>query len=244
VNYVDQQLLRLADPATRANVFDQLALEQIVAAAYDADAMGVAGPFAAVFDELRLGVAASPLAAFEGTWSPVGGADKTEAHFRLTGLGDDGPPRVDAFWRGSVTARFALAGDPITSVVTTTPDARTIDAQVTFAEPRPVSAAAAPLPLAAVVLVRDAAGLSLAELLADSKSVRERLRAYGAEQPPDPVLRLRETLVVVWVVPEALFDDGDWPGGGAGTPAERRAARRIAAGTWLAREGIGLAATS
>ena len=243
MNYVDQQLVRLADPATRTTVFDQAALEQIVAAAYDSDAMSVTGPFAATFAEFRLGVAASSVAAFDGTWNPVGGVDKAEAHFRLAGLGDGGFPRVDGLWRGAITARFSRAGDRVTSVVTAVPDARTVDARVTFAEPQPVSPTVAELPLAGAVLVRDAAGLSLAELLTESKSVRERLRAYAVERPPDPTLRMREPLVVVWVVPAAVFDDGDWPGGGAGTPAERRDARRLAAGAWLAREGIGLAAT-
>jgi hypothetical protein len=243
VDYVDQKLVQLADPATRAGVFDQVALEQLAGAAYDAASMSVQGPFSATFDELRLGVAASPLGALEGTWNPVGGADRTEAHFRLAGIGDGGLPRVDALWRGSIVARYAPGGEPITNVVTATPDAQTIEAEITFDQPRPVSARPAPLPLAAAVLIRNTVGLSIAQLLADSKSVRERLSSYGVERPPDPTLRLRQPLLVVWIVPAALFDDPDWPGGGAGSATQRRAARRAAAGTWLAHEGIGLVAT-
>jgi hypothetical protein len=243
MDFVDQRLIQLADPATRGGVFDAVALEQLVGAAYDAEAMSVAGPFSATFDEFRVGVAAQPLAALDGTWNPVGAVDRTEAHFRVAGMGDGALPRVDALWRGSIVARFADAGDPITKVVTTTPDARTVDAEVTFDAPRPVSAGARALPIAAALLIRDAALLSVAQLLSDSKAVRERLIPYGLERPPDPTLRLREPLLIVWIVPEALFDDADWPGGNGGSPAQQRALRRAAAGTWLAREGIGLAAT-
>ena len=244
MQYVDQQLVRLADSATRPAVFDQEALEQIVAAAYDAEGMQAAGPYTATFDEFQLGLAAAPLAALEGTWNPVGGVERTEAHFRVAGLPNGSAPRVDALWRGSVVARFAPAGEPITSVVTATPGADTLEAEVTFAEPRHVGASPRPLPIAAALLIRDSAELSVAQLLADSKAVRERLRAYGVERPPDPALRLRHPLVLVWIVPRALFEDADWPGGDAGPPAQRAAARRASAGAWLAREGIGLAVTA
>jgi hypothetical protein len=242
MNFVDQRLVQLADPATRPGVFDGVALEQLVDAAYDADGMGVQGPFSATFDEFRLGIAAQPLAALDGTWNPIGAVDRTEAHFRVAGLGDGFLPRVDALWRGSIVARFARGGELITSLVTTTPDARSIDAEVTFDAPQPVSATPRPLPIAAALLIRDAAGLSVAQLLADSKAVRERLTPYGVERSPDPTLRLREPLLIVWIVPEALFDDADWPGGGGGTASQQRAGRRAAAGEWLAREGIGLVA--
>jgi hypothetical protein len=49
---------------------------------------------------------------------------------------------------------------------------------------------------------------------------------------------------VVWVVPAAVFDDADWPGGDSGSAAERRAARFQRAGQWLAGEGIGLTAVN
>jgi hypothetical protein len=242
MDFVDQQLVRLADPSTRDSVFDAEALEQLVVAAYDATAMSVEGPFTATFEEFRMGVAAEPRAALEGIWNPVGGVDRTEAHFSIAGFGSNGFPRVDALWRGSIVARFAPAGDPITQVVTTTPDANTVDAQITFAPPRAVSTTAKPLPIAAALLIRDADGLSIAQLLVDSKSVRERLRYYGIERPSDPELQAREPLLVIWLVPQSLFDDADWPGGASGTPAERRAGRRAAAGEWLAREGVGLVA--
>jgi hypothetical protein len=99
--------------------------------------------------------------------------------------------------------------------------------------------------VAAALLVRDAAGFSLAGLLADSRAVAERLAPLGLERPADPTLRLRRPVAVVWVLPSSVFDDADWPGGGAAglTPIQRRTLRRAAAGTWLAAAGIGLVVT-
>jgi hypothetical protein len=99
------------------------------------------------------------------------------------------------------------------------------------------------LPISAAVLIRDA-GFSLAQLLMESKIVREQLESLGLEKPVNPPLKIRHPLVVVWILPEAIFEDDDWPGGEPGMdPAALRRARRAAAGRWLAREGIGLIAT-
>ena len=46
---------------------------------------------------------------------------------------------------------------------------------------------------------------------------------------------------MIWVGPPPRFAAPYGPGGGAGKAAAHRAARRAAAGLWLAREGIGLA---
>ena len=88
MDYVDQTLVRLADPATRQSLFDQAALEQVALAAYDATSMSVQGPYSATFDEFRLGLAARPLGALEGTWSPVSAVERTEAHFQVAGFGN------------------------------------------------------------------------------------------------------------------------------------------------------------
>jgi hypothetical protein len=64
--------------------------------------------------------------------------------------------------------------------------------------------------------------------------VREQMEAAAHGRPDDPQLRPLRNVLVVWVVPQTLFQDNDWPGADA-------AARRQAAGDWLAREGIGLA---
>jgi hypothetical protein len=307
VNFVDKTLVALADPASRPATFDQKALEQIVSAGYDATAMAAQGPFSAVFDEFRLGISTEPEGVVDGTLQPVGGSEQTTARFRLTGLLESTALRVDALWRGSVVARFARGGEPITKVVTNWPTLGTIDAEiaqanggvlpsnpsaletqrrtqfvahmrtaldqpnlfddpaldkwleavgaesvgdllehfvgsvdpgtltVTFASPAAAPATPQPLPIAAAILVRDAP-LSLAELLMESALVRERLRALGAERPAEAGLRRLQPVLVIWVIPDSVFNDTDWPGANP-------AARRANAGAWLAREGIGLAAT-
>jgi hypothetical protein len=217
----------------------------LVATAYDADAMGAQGPYTAAFGDFQLGLSSQPFGTFDGTWNAVGGVERSEARFRLTGLGLAPVPRVDALWRGTISARIAPGGEPITSVVTQTPDAQTITAQVTFDVPQPVSAAPLPLPISAALLIRPSDGFSLAQAVADSRTVRQQMSSLGVERPADPALRMRHPVVVAWVVPPDLFDDEGWPGGMGGmNQDQRRAARRTAAGQWLAREGIGLVVTA
>jgi len=104
--------------------------------------------------------------------------------------------------------------------------------QVAFADAQPVSPALKPLPLTTALLVRDAP-VSIAELLFESKAIRDALAPLGLERPRDDALHQRRALVITWVVPAGVFTDLDWPGANA-------AARRAEAGVWLAREGIGL----
>jgi hypothetical protein len=130
VNFVDATFVRLADPASRVGVFDEVALEQLVRAAYHADALGLQGPFEPVFDEFRLGVPASQLATVDGSWSLVGGADRTEMQLRVVGLGRDDDGRVDAVWRGAIVARVVPPTGQITEVGTTFPDPNGIDDEI------------------------------------------------------------------------------------------------------------------
>jgi hypothetical protein len=112
--------------------------------------------------------------------------------------------------------------------------------QVTYSAPQAVTPSPMLLPLAAGLLIRDQ-GLSVAELLMESKLVRQQLDPLGLERPRDAPLKRRRALRVGWVIPESVFDDPDWPGGDdTMTEAQRRGARRSAAGQWLAQEGIGL----
>jgi hypothetical protein len=129
VNFADTTLVRLADPATRAGVLDDAALEAVVAAAYDTDALAVEGPYQALFDEFRLGSAAPRVATADGTWNQAGGIERTEASFTIAGVGPEGP-RIDAIWRGSVVARVVHATAPIESVAMTWPALGTIDADI------------------------------------------------------------------------------------------------------------------
>jgi hypothetical protein len=92
------------------------------------------------------------------------------------------------------------------------------------------------MPLSAAILVRDAP-LSVADLLAESKTIREHLLEAGVERARDQSVGRRAPLVIVWVVPSGVFDDPDWPG------ADAAARRRNAAG-WLGTEGIAVATLS
>jgi hypothetical protein len=114
--------------------------------------------------------------------------------------------------------------------------------KVQFAAPTHPQDSPRTLAVAVAVAIRGKENFSLAQLLADSKSVRERLQPLGLDPPGSDGLTLRHRVVVCWIVPETIFDDADWPGGDAGglTSAQRRELRRVAAGTWLAAEGIGL----
>jgi hypothetical protein len=314
VNFEDRMLVALADPATRGGVFDQPALEAIVDAGYDAATMGLGGPFQAVFDELRLGLAVPPIATADGMWRPTGGAEQTDVRLQVSGLGADPTIRVDALWLGSIVARFALVGEPITETSVNWSAAGRIDAEivaaqgalpadrgvleqarrdrllahiqagldqpaafgdpdlqrwlssvgagsasdllehmlgvadgaalkVTFAAPSAVADTPAPLAIAAPILIRDSTGFSLTQLLSDSKSIRERVLAMGTARPQANGTRPRQSVIVVWVLPQSLFDDPDWPGAQDGQAADQaRAARRAVASNWLADEGVGLVA--
>jgi hypothetical protein len=98
------------------------------------------------------------------------------------------------------------------------------------------------LPITAAVLLRDQS-VSLAEILSQSKTVGEHLREAGVERARDSDTGTRAPILVVWMVPEALFDDNDWPGGTTGNAAEKRLRRRRAAAAWLGPQGIVFAPT-
>lgn len=115
--------------------------------------------------------------------------------------------------------------------------------QIRYSAPADTPLTARPLPFAAAVLVRDA-GFTLADLLIQSRLVRARTEELGLELPAAPEIRRRHRMVVVWLVPAAVFDDEDWPGGTTGTSEQRRAARFARAGQWLANEGVGLVAVA
>jgi hypothetical protein len=307
VNFVDRTLVRLAEPALRATVFDEVSLGQLIGVAYDTDTMPVEEPFSAVFEELRVGLSVPRLGTVEGWWSAPGGMDKHDVCLQLHNASAGEPTRVDAYWRGAIVARTAVSQSRVSAVVTDWPTTEGIDEEIIadegslpadaglleaarrsrfiarirarFDQPaaftdgvldrwlRTIGAASVsdlmarfrgvvltgpmrvsfdlpdagpltprPLPVAAALLIRDG-GFSVADLLRESKVIREQLDRFGVERPPDPALRVRERLIVVWVVPVSIFDDADWPGGDP-------AARRASAGAWLAREGIGLVAVA
>jgi hypothetical protein len=240
VDYVDRTLVSLAGAATRAAVFDQASLEQVLECGYDVTAMGVAGPFTPVFDDLRLGVATPRMTTVSGDWITTGEAARTEARFRLEGLGAPGP-RIDALWRGSITAHRRLGGEPVTDVSTSSADGKLISATLTYAPPQRVSTTPEPIPVAVALLVRDPATITLAEMLSEARLARDRLAPTGVEVPAHALPHLRNRLVVAFVVPATWFDDSDWPGAVAGAgAAAANDQRRSAASALLAEHGIGL----
>lgn len=250
MNFADRIAVRLGDPATRAGVLDEPALEAVAAAGYDAALLGIEGPYSAQFEELRLGNPQPSTTTADGTWAKLGSPDRTEASFVVTGPGGQGP-RIDALWRGAVIARVAHDRSTITAADTswTAPPGEpavraTASVDVAFSTAPPPTPAPMSLPIAAPLLVRDA-DVSIAELLADSGTVRERLDPLGLERPNPDALPRRVPLPVVWVLPLELFDDPDWPGAASGMNAsEARAARRAAAAAWLADQGVALAAVT
>jgi hypothetical protein len=314
VDYVDYNLVRLATESTRASLFDQGSLEQILLAAYDAQSMTLGGPYSPVFEQLFIGVPVPRRSLMEGAWGPSTFAERHEARFTLHGVGADSV-RVDALWRGAIVARASRATATLQRIASHWPNTEGIDAEIIaalgalpgnpatleaerrtrflqrlragfrqpevfsaawlagwleqlgaesvgelmtrmqgqefagafqlgFSEPTTPPAASRALPLAAALLIRTAP-VSVAQLLSDSRLVREHLEQWGMERPKDAQAEPRQALLVIWMVPDSLFDDADWPG--AESPglndATRRQRRRAAAGLWLAREGIGLVVT-
>lgn len=170
---------------------------------------------------------------------------ETERRTRLLARIRAGLEQPDAFtdahlgaWMASVGA--ASAGDFLEHYRTVT---QTGGLSLTFSPPPATPPTPKHLPFMAAILVRDS-GFSLAQLLMESKTLREQLRGVGVEAPPMPNVRVRTGLVVVWIVRAEIFDDDAWPGATAAMNAgQKRAARRQRAAQWLAREGIGLAVT-
>jgi hypothetical protein len=134
---------------------------------------------------------------------------------------DDWLQRIGAQSVGDLMARFR--GQLLTGAL-----------QIAFADPAETPPSPKALPLSAAILIRDAP-LSIADLLAESKMIREQLLEAGVERARDQSMSRRAPLVVVWIVPSSIFDDADWPGGDV-------AGRRRTAAAWLGAEGIAVAA--
>ncbi len=132
MDYVDYTLVRLAAEGSRAALFDQTALEQVLLAAYDAEAMTLGGPYSPVFEQLFIGLSVPRRALVEGAWGPSTYAERHEARFMLDGLGADSV-RVDALWRGAIIARASLATATLNQVVSRWPDLDGIDAAIVAA---------------------------------------------------------------------------------------------------------------
>ncbi len=312
MDFADRTLVRLADANERAALLGSSELERVLRTAYDADSLGLSGPFAGVFDRVDLGGSLSRSVELDGHWARSGTAERTEARMELRGLAVPGPT-VDALWEGAVVARASADTATVTAVEVDLPDVGGVDDAVvadlgalpddpaaldaarravilerlraTLDQPGAVgdahldslfrsvgaddagsflhamtNGATVPLrisfsdsptgplsprrlPITALVLIRDV-GFSLTGLLHESRQALDHLRARGAAPPPDPGLPRRHGLLALWLVPESVLDDDDWPGGGSGSAAARRTARAEAAAAWLSLLGIVLVPVS
>ena len=232
MKYGDAILARLADPQARQEIFDEEALGRVLAAAYRDDALQPEPPFGAIFDELRLGVATPKSALLAGSWSTAGGAERTEAVFSLSGIGED-TAAADALWRGGIRASIQPFADTITDVAPTWTEPDRGALTVTFSPPNAVPRVTRTIPIVAAIMVRGLDEFSLRAQLQQAKTARELLVREGFATAPADGLRGRRPLTLIWMVPPALFDDAGWPGADA-------AARLASAATWLAAEGIAL----
>lgn len=114
--------------------------------------------------------------------------------------------------------------------------------QIAYSEPEPGPTSPLFLPVSAAIFIRPA-GFSVAALLMETKALLDITRKAGLDPARDARLPVRHSVIAVWIVPESAFDDTDWTGADAGmSPQQQRQARRLAAATWLAGEGIGLVA--
>jgi hypothetical protein len=101
MNFVDSVVVRLAGDATRASLFDDVSLAQLLSAQYDTNVVQVSAPYSPVFDQLELGV----------SLPDAGGANQV---------------RVDGFWRGRIVARTAVGGAVVDEVHSAWPDGHNI----------------------------------------------------------------------------------------------------------------------
>ena len=236
MEFDDAVLVRLADPAARANLFDQDALAQVLAVGYDHPELE--GPYSAVFDEVRVGVDLAPAVTLDGAVQRLGDAVRHQVTASIAGLADPAVPRLTGLWRGAVVARARPAQDRVTTLTQVWgpggPAATATDTlRLQYADPAATPSTARPLPVTVAVLARRSAGSSPGALLADTAVLRERLTSAGVEPAAAQGLRRRIGIVVAWVLPPETFDDPGWPGAD-------RAGRRSAAADWLALQGVAL----
>jgi hypothetical protein len=129
MNFVDYTLTRLADDDTREAMFDQDALEQLLAAAYDADAVSFDAPFVPLFERLSLGISLNRRSCVEGRWGEL--TDPQRNQLLVQWDGDSSTPlRVDALWQGAIAAQAGGSRSRVERVTSDWPDVSTIDTDI------------------------------------------------------------------------------------------------------------------
>ncbi len=116
MNFVDSNLVQIADSTSRPKYFSSDELSAIAAVAFDADGMGLGGPFTAIFDSLTFGYAISATATLDGQWGLPSAHEKTSTSLTIRGLQNQDSAYVDALWRGAIVARATTSLAPIESV--------------------------------------------------------------------------------------------------------------------------------
>lgn len=313
MDFVDKTLVQLSDASSRAALFSEQALEQILNAGYNTDIVPVNAPFTATFDEFSLTYLSQYPRDIEGTISTGGGNEPMQLRIRTAELLPSNNVTADALWRGNIVARSAPEDSVIDEVVTSRPQLSNIDSSIIadmgslpgdpvvleqkrrekflsalksslkypdalrdenitvlledldaasvtellesgtnfhsalrigFSAPSGKPPTPQLYPITAAILIRDT-GFSVRNLLTESKRLQKYLEQNGLQRPRIPSLPIRKAILVVWIVPDTVFDDEDWPGATpAMTDAQKRAARADKAGIWLAGEGIGLVPVS
>jgi hypothetical protein len=195
VNYIDYTLVRLADAALRGALFDQVGLEQIARAAYDAETMLLGPPFSAVFDDVSVGLSLAMRTRAEAAWGPTTGGDRREGRVTLLGIGGAGAVRVDALWLGGVVANAVSPLTRIAQVITHYPDTSAIDAAIIAAQGSlPTAPAALEAARRAQLLARLRAGFQQPTALTDAVFDRW-LAQIGASSVGDLMARFTNQLV-------------------------------------------------
>lgn len=111
---------------------------------------------------------------------------------------------------------------------------------VRFTDDQGVPPIAQQYPISGLIVICED-DFSIRDKLVKTKLLRERMQRAGIEKPEVKHLFPKNTLVIIWIVNEEIFDDQHWPGGDTGmSTAARRIARKTSAEKWLAEEGIGL----
>ncbi len=129
MNFVDYTLTRLADDDTREALFDQDALEQLLAAAYDADEVSFDAPFVPLFERLSLGISLNRRSSIEGRWGEL--TDPQRNLLQVQWDGDSNAPlRVDALWQGAIAVQVGGSQSRVERVASGWPDVSTIDADI------------------------------------------------------------------------------------------------------------------
>lgn len=132
MDFVDSVIVKLSDPTTRASLFDDISLAQLLQAQYRTDTLNVSGPYSAVFDQLELGVSIATPVGVRGDWSGPLPGTHVDLHLTVSGLAD-ATNRVDAFWSGRIVASAQVGGGAVDRVGSSWPDPSGIDAQIVAA---------------------------------------------------------------------------------------------------------------